>query len=72
MDITTRSVAFGDRTLTFELGKVAKQADGSTVVRLDDTMVLVTACASADAREGVDFLPLTRQLVKRCPLVFKG
>ncbi len=59
MDITTRSVAFGDRTLTFELGKVAKQADGSTVVRLDDTMVLVTACASPDAREGVDFLPLT-------------
>ena len=48
MDITTRSVAFGDRTLTFELGKVAKQADGSTVVRLDDTMVLVTACASPD------------------------
>jgi polyribonucleotide nucleotidyltransferase len=59
MAITTKSVEIGGRTLTFELGKVAKQADGSTVVRLGDTMALVTACSSTDAREGVDFLPLT-------------
>ena len=36
-----------------------KQADGSVVVRYGDTMVLVTACADPNPREGVDFLPLT-------------
>jgi polyribonucleotide nucleotidyltransferase len=59
MDITTRTVDIGGRELTFELGKIAKQADGSTVVRLGDTMVLVTACAEDDVRKGVDFMPLT-------------
>jgi len=42
-----------------ETGKVAKQADGSVVVRYGDTVVLVTACAARTPREGVDFLPLT-------------
>ncbi len=59
MDITTRTVDIGGRELTFELGKIAKQASGSTVVRLGDTMVLVTACAEDDIRAGVDFMPLT-------------
>ncbi len=54
-----RSVDIGGRGLTFELGRLAKQADGSTVVRIGDTMVLVTACADPDPRPGVDFLPLT-------------
>jgi polyribonucleotide nucleotidyltransferase len=48
----------GGRPLTIENGKIAKQADGSAVVRLGDTMVLVTACYSRDARE-IDFTPLT-------------
>jgi polyribonucleotide nucleotidyltransferase len=48
----------GGRPLTIENGKIAKQADGSAVVRLGDTMVLVTACYSRDPRE-VDFVPLT-------------
>jgi len=55
----SRSVDVDGKTLTFELGKVAKQAAGSTMVRIGDTMVLVTACADAKPREGVDFLPLT-------------
>ena len=59
MEPLTRSVEIGGKTLSFELGKVAKQADGSTVVRLDDTMILVTACASPDVRPGIDFMPLT-------------
>ena len=59
MNITTRTVDIGGRELTFELGKIAKQAGGSTVVRLGDTMVLVTACAEDDIRAGVDFMPLT-------------
>ena len=59
MNVTTKSVDIGGKELTFELGKIAKQADGSVVVRLGDTMVLVTACAEDDPRRGVDFMPLT-------------
>jgi polyribonucleotide nucleotidyltransferase len=59
MNEITRTVDVGGKTLTFEFGKVARQAGGSTVVRLGDTMVLVTACADQDPRPGVDFLPLT-------------
>ena len=55
----TRDIPFGGRTLSIETGRLAKQADGSVVVRMGDTMVLVTACADANPREGVDFLPLT-------------
>ena len=55
----TREVAVGRGRLTFETGKLAKQADGSVVVRYGDTMVLVTACRAASARVGIDFLPLT-------------
>jgi polyribonucleotide nucleotidyltransferase len=47
------------RMLTIEIGKLAKQANGSAVVRYGDTVVLVTATASKDPREGVDFFPLT-------------
>jgi polyribonucleotide nucleotidyltransferase len=45
--------------LSIETGRLAKQADGAVVVRAGDTMVLVTACAAATPREGIDFLPLT-------------
>ncbi len=55
----TRTVDIDGKVLTFEIGKVARQADGATVVRLGDTMVLVTACADKEPRQGVDFLPLT-------------
>jgi polyribonucleotide nucleotidyltransferase len=53
------SIRLGDRDLTVETGKVAKQADGSVVVRYGDTMVLVTAVSAREAREGIDFFPLT-------------
>jgi polyribonucleotide nucleotidyltransferase len=55
----TRNISVGRHTLSIETGRLAKQADGSVVVRSGDTMVLVTACAAASAREGIDFLPLT-------------
>jgi polyribonucleotide nucleotidyltransferase len=55
----TREVIVGDKTLSFETGKLAKQAGGSVMVRYGDSVVLVTACRSANAREGIDFLPLT-------------
>ncbi len=50
---------FSGRKLTIETGKMAKQANGSVVVRSGDTMVLVTAVASKSAKEGQDFFPLT-------------
>jgi polyribonucleotide nucleotidyltransferase len=49
----------GGETLSIETGKLAKQADGSVVVRYGDTMVLVTAVAANSPRVGADFLPLT-------------
>jgi polyribonucleotide nucleotidyltransferase len=55
----TRNIAVGSRTISLETGRLAKQADGSVVVRSGDTMVLVTACAAGSPREGIDFLPLT-------------
>jgi polyribonucleotide nucleotidyltransferase len=55
----TRTISAGGRSIAIETGRLAKQADGSVVVRSGDTMVLVTACAAATPREGIDFLPLT-------------
>lgn len=49
----------GGRKLIIENGKLAKQANGAVLVRYGDTVVLVTATASAEPREGVDFFPLT-------------
>jgi len=49
----------GGKTLSFETGKLAKQAHGSAVVRVGDTVVLGTATANPDPREGIDFFPLT-------------
>ena len=50
---------FEGRNFSLEVGKVARQADGAVLVRFGDTIVLVTAVASKEAREGIDFLPLT-------------
>jgi len=55
----TREISLGRQTITIETGRLAKQADGSVVVRSGDTMVLVTACTAPTPREGIDFLPLT-------------
>src|SRR6187431_3086479 len=54
-----RELEINGTPLSFETGKYAKQADGSVVVRMGDSVVLVTACASPNPREGIDFLPLT-------------
>ena len=55
----TGQLNIGQQTLSFETGKLAKQADGAVVVRSGDTVVLVTACAAPTVRQGIDFLPLT-------------
>ncbi len=49
----------GGRTLSLEVGKVAGLANGSVTIRYGDTVILVTACMSAEPREGIDFFPLT-------------
>src|SRR5690349_21285937 len=49
----------GGKTLSFETGKLAKQAHGSTVVRMGDNVVLATGTSNQDPREGIDFFPLT-------------
>ncbi|HTO35683.1 MAG TPA: hypothetical protein VLZ72_05565, partial [Flavobacterium sp.] len=58
--VTQEKIDLGDgRTITVETGKLAKQADGSVVVRMGDTMLLATAVSARTANPGVDFLPLT-------------
>jgi polyribonucleotide nucleotidyltransferase len=61
----TVSVTVGDQELTFETGKLAKQADGAVLVRAGDTMVLATAQGRMEAREGTDFFPLTVDVEER-------
>src|SRR6267142_735471 len=58
-NLQKREIQIGSRRISIETGKLAKQADGSVLVRSGDTVVLVTACHAASAREGIDFLPLT-------------
>ena len=50
---------FCGRGITVETGKIAKQADGAVIIRYGDTVTLSTACASNQAKEGIDFFPLT-------------
>ncbi len=55
----SESIKLGSQDLIVETGKVAKQADGSVVIRYGDTMLLVAAVSARTAKEGLDFFPLT-------------
>jgi polyribonucleotide nucleotidyltransferase len=59
------AVTVGGQELTFETGKLAKQADGAVVVRAGETMVLATAQGRSETREGADFFPLTVDVEER-------
>jgi polyribonucleotide nucleotidyltransferase len=59
MSKETFHLDFCGRGITVEVGEIAKQANGAVLVRYDDTVVLSTACASKQAKEGIDFFPLT-------------
>jgi len=59
MNVQKVSAMIGERELSIEIGKLAKQAHGAAYVRCGDTVVLVTACAADKPREGIDFFPLT-------------
>jgi polyribonucleotide nucleotidyltransferase len=58
MEYHCLDMILGGRRLSLEVGRVAKQANGSVLVRYGDTVVLVTACMSKEPREGIDFFPL--------------
>jgi len=58
--VTTKTCKLPDgREITIETGKLARQADGSVVLRMENTMILATVVSTQDAREGTDFLPLS-------------
>jgi polyribonucleotide nucleotidyltransferase len=60
MNVIKKSFDLGDgRTIEIETGKLAKQADGSVVVKMGDTMLLATVVSTVGAKAGVDFLPLS-------------
>jgi polyribonucleotide nucleotidyltransferase len=59
------SVTIGGREISFDTGKLAKQADGAVVVRSGETMVLATAMGRQEPREGADFFPLTVDVEER-------
>jgi len=59
------SVQIGEQEISFETGKLAKQADGAVVVRSGETMVLATAQGRMEQREGADFFPLTVDVEER-------
>lgn len=59
MNVITKTVQLPDgRTISIETGKVAKQADGATVLRMGNTVLLATVCAAKEAVPGTDFMPL--------------
>ncbi len=58
-DITESSFELDGKTYGLQTGKLAKQADGAVLMQVGDTIVLATACAKREMREGADFLPLT-------------
>lgn len=60
MNVVTKTIELADgRTITIETGKLAKQADGSVVVKMGNTMILATVVSAQEAKEDVDFMPLT-------------
>tara|TARA_Y100001936_G_scaffold253066_1_gene315626 strand:- start:739 stop:2898 length:2160 start_codon:yes stop_codon:yes gene_type:complete len=60
-----KSISYGRHTLTLETGEIAKQAHGSVIVSMDDTVVLVTAVGAKNVRPGQDFFPLTVDYMER-------
>ncbi|MCX7959118.1 MAG: polyribonucleotide nucleotidyltransferase, partial [Deltaproteobacteria bacterium] len=60
-----KSVRFGTRDIVFEIGKMAKQADGAVLVSMGDTSVLCTVVLGSESEEAIDFLPLTVDYIEK-------
>lgn len=54
----TKTISIGGKTITFETGKIARQANGAVMLRCGETMLLTTACAQSEAAPDIDFFPL--------------
>ena len=68
MNVITKTVALPDgRTISIETGKLAKQADGAVMLRLNNTMLLATVVAAKDAVPGTDFMPLQCDIKRSIP-----
>jgi polyribonucleotide nucleotidyltransferase len=66
MNVITKSIDLGNgKVIEIETGKLAKQADGSVMLKVGNTMMLATACADVNAKDGVDFMPLTVEYVEK-------
>ncbi len=65
MNVVEKELLLGGKPINFQFGKVARQADGSVVVQSGDTIVLVTVVASKEPVKGLNFLPLTVEVVER-------
>jgi polyribonucleotide nucleotidyltransferase len=63
--IIRETVRVGDKTITLETGRIAKQAQGAVLVTCGETIVLVTVCGTTEPRPGVDFLPLSVDYVEK-------
>src|SRR5262245_7841294 len=63
--IIRESVKVGDKVVTLETGRIAKQAGGSILVTCGETMVLVTVCGNEDAKPGTSFLPLSVEYIEK-------
>jgi polyribonucleotide nucleotidyltransferase len=60
LEVIEKTIDLGDgRSITLETGKLAKQADGSVVVKMGKTMLLATVVSATEGREDVDFMPLS-------------
>jgi polyribonucleotide nucleotidyltransferase len=60
MKVITKKIDLGNgKLIEIETGKMAKQADGSVMLKVGSTMILATVCADREAKDGVDFMPLT-------------
>jgi polyribonucleotide nucleotidyltransferase len=59
VSIITKSFQYGDHTVTLETGKIARQATGSVIVKAGEMVLLATVVAKKEAKEGIDFFPLT-------------
>ena len=61
----TKTFQYGQHQVTLETGEVARQASGSVIVKFDDTVLLVTAVGNKNAKEGMDFFPLTVDYIEK-------
>jgi polyribonucleotide nucleotidyltransferase len=56
---TIKTFEIGGKTISIETGRLARQADGAVVVKMGDTMIMATVVSAREAKEDVDFMPLT-------------